>query len=342
MATKRKAKPGPSVNGDSNDKWMPSAVTEESRQNLRNMGVEERFIVDRTTHPSFHATSWSMWGNGHRLLGDKLAHRLPHMAHQSILITVMSNMWSEGAWHRFQDMVKYTEEQGYDVSYQEVDNYAFISPRDAIGTMRASSAMLALDAGVEWCFMIDTDVLLEKDTLVRLMGWDMPIVYPYLVDLEQKYAGATLMRPVRAQGTGLQPVVWAAMSAMLFYTKVFNGLPPHAWYGHDFHFAQYLNHVGHRIYVDTDTPLNVAKGPARHGAQSWDQIQDGIKKTFHNMRNEDRDRRPPPGYDPVFGEGDVTPDGAYWRDEPPWRKREAMGQNDFEQNGEVRTRGGVL
>jgi hypothetical protein len=309
--------------------FIPTLISEESQQRFTKLGVDKRNIINRTTHPGFHATSWSMYGNGPQLLGQAMGHRLPHVAYQSILITVMSNMWEEGCWHRFQDMVKYTEEQGYDVSYQEIDNYSFVMPRDAIGTMRSMAAMMALDAGVEWCFMVDTDVQLEKDTLIRLLQWDRPVIYPYLVDLEDKWPGATLMRPVRQQGTGLQPVVWAAMSAMLFNTKVFNALPAHAWYGHDFHFAQYLGHVGHRIYVDTSAVVNCVKGPSRHGAWTWEQIWDGMEKTYKKMREEDRDRRPPTGFDPTFGEGEITPDGAYWRDEPPWKKRPTMIDEDF-------------
>ena len=328
-------------NGREQPEWMPM-ISPERRQQYIDQGVQERFIIDRTTHPMYHASLWDSFGKGAELLGPNLKYRMPHLAYQSIFIATIGNMWEKDCWWRFQDMVKYTEDQGYEVSYQEVDDYSFLRPRDAIGTMRAGAAMMALDSGFEWCFMVDTDVLLEKDTLVKLLKTDSPIVFPYLVDLDnQKWPGATLMRPVRAPNTGILPVVWAAMSCMLFYTKVFNGLPAHAWYGHDIHFSQYLNHVGHRVFVDTDVIVNVVKGPARHGGWTYDEIQDGMKKTFHKMRYEDRDRRPPEGYDPVFGEAVVTPDGAYWTTYAPWRKKSRMANNDFGHPDEIKTEGGV-
>lgn len=332
----------PASNGDGpGAAWAPGLVSSDLRKKVLEMGVDPRFIVDRTTHPSYHATLWTNWGTGYETLGDKMAHRLPHIAYNSVLVVVMSNMWSEGCWAAFQDMIKYSEEQGYDVSYQEIGNFNFLHPRDAIGTMRATAALMAQDAGMEWCLMLDTDVILKKDTLVRLLQHDRPVVYPYVVDLEQRYPGSTMMRPVRKPGSGLQPVVWSVMSCMLFDTKVFNALPAHAWYGDDFMFSQYLRHVGHRIHVDTDTIIDAVKGPARHNSWSWDELHAGLKRSFEMMRYEDRDRRPPPDFDPAFSEGEVTPDGAYWSSNTPWPKAPGLANNDFGQHEEIRVKGGV-
>lgn len=344
---------GPRLDNQNGEKPLPRQQPEwaemmsvERRQSYIDQGVQERFIIDRTTHPMYHASLWNSYGKGDTLLGPHLSYRLPHISYQSVFIAVMGNMWEKDCWWHFQDMVKYTEAQGYEVSYQEIDDYSFMRPRDAIGTMRSMAAMMAVDSGFEWCFMVDTDALLEKDTLVRLLQSDCPIIYPYLIDLEQKWApgggAVTLMRPVREPNTGIHPVVWSAMSVMLFYTKVFNAIPAHAWYGHDIHFSQYLNHVGHRIFVDTNTFVKVVKGPSRHAGWTWDEIQEGMKKTYHKLRNEDRDRRPPEGYDPAFGEADVTPDGAYWATLSPVRRQApAVANNDFGHPDVVKTEGGV-
>lgn len=275
------------------------------------LGWDERFLVDRMTHPSYHMSSWPVTGMGSQLLGSRADYRLPHINPQSVLITVMSNMWLEGGWHRLQDMLRFTEKAGYVVALQEADDMSLM-PYDAIGIMRACAAMMALDAGVEWCLMVDTDALLEKDTLTRLLEWDRPIVVPYLVDLENRYPGAPLSSPVMKPNTGLQPMVWAAMSVMLFNVKVFNCLDAYAWHGHDYHFAQQLGHFGHRIYMDTDTTVNLSRGPARNLGKTWDEVWTAMRATFERSRNQDRDRRPPPGFDPIFGEGTVTKDGVYF------------------------------
>lgn len=270
-----------------------------------------RYIVDRSTHPSYYASSWPVAGSGANTLGLNLRYRIPHLNYNSVLVTVISNHWHEGGWHRLQDMLRFTEKQGFTVALEEVDDMS-IMPPDAIGIMRACAGMLALDGGFEWCFMVDTDVLLEEDTLVRLLVHDRPVVYPMVVPLQDKYPGGAYSSPRLLPNVGLQPVTWAVMSCMLFNTKVFNCLDAYAWHGHDYHFAQNLAHFGHRIYVDTNTVVNVTRGPARHPVKKWDELWRDLRKAYDSRQNDDRDRRPPPSFDSAFGEGVVAEDGTYW------------------------------
>ena len=279
-------------------------------EEYRRMGLG-RFIVDRSTHPSFFVSSWPV-SNGLSTLNGAERYRLPHLRYNSVLVTTISNTYDDGAWWRLQDMLKYTEEQGYMVAHEEVDDMSTM-PADAIGIMRACASMLALDAGFEWCFMVDTDVLLEKDTLVRLLKHDRPVVFPLLTLLSDDAPGAPISSPrFLRTNLGLQPVVWSAMSAMLFNTKVFNCLDHYAWHGHDYHFAQSLGHYGHRIYVDTDTVVQVTHGPSRHPSKTWEELWAGLKRAHTNRATVDRKRGPPPGFDPAFGQGTVDKDGVYW------------------------------
>ena len=282
-----------------------------TRDQLLAAGMDPAHIVDRATHPAWHASSWPTTGRGHELLGGKARYHLPHISPQSVLITVASNLWEPGCWHRLQDMVRRTERAGYTVALEEVDDMSLM-PYDAIGIMRSCAATLALDAGVEWSFMVDTDAMLEPDTLVRLLEHDRPIVYPYLTTQHDVIAGLPLSSPRLQPHTGLQPVTWAAMSVMLFNVKVFNCLPPFAWWGHDYHFAQCLGHYGHRIYVDTDTVVETTKGPARNLGKSWESLWERFREVFDRIRFQDRDRGAPPGFDSVFGEGAIDKDGVYW------------------------------
>jgi len=269
-----------------------------------------KYKIDRSTHPGFYVSSWPV-GYGHTTLHGKERYRLPHLSYNSVLVIVLSNEYSEGSWHRLQDMLYYTEEAGYSVALEEMDDMSTM-PADAIGIMRACASMLALDAGVEWCLMVDTDVLLEKDTLVRLLEHDRPIVFPYLDNPNDLFPWGMIASPALKPNMGLQRVVWAAMSCMLFNTKVFNCLDHYAWHGHDFHFSQSLNHYGHCIMVDTDTSVTVVRGPSRHPSKSWGELWEGMKKAHDNRVNGDRDRGPPPDFDPVFGHGVVDMDGVYW------------------------------
>lgn len=295
---------------------------------LRALGLEQ-YILDRSTHPSYYASSWPTVGMGHTLLGDKLSYRIPHLAHNSVLVVAISNDWDEGCWWRVQNMLRYTERQGITVAFEETSDMSTM-PADAIGIMRACAAMLALDGGFEWCLLLDTDCKVEEDTLVRLIAHDRPVVYPMAVadnDTHDDFPGAGLSSPILKSGQGLVPVVWSVMSCMLFNTKVFNCLDHYAWHGHDFHFAQSLAHFGHRIYVDTDTVVHLTKGPARWPVTEWKTLWDKIGRGYERRRKNDRHREPPPGFDPVFGEGVVDDKGVYWAMEE-WKRLGVNGPMD--------------
>jgi len=168
---------------------------------------------------------------------------------------------------------------------------------------------------VEWILMVDNDVLVEKDTLLRLLSHDRPVVFPMLEDMEKRFprlvaplSGPDLTEP----GHGLVPVRWAAMSCMLFNVRIFNVLEATAWRGNDFVFAQCLNFLGHRIYVDTDTVVKVTKGPTRHASKDYDEFWADHRKMWDKLRTEDRDRRPPPGFDPLKDDGFVDKHGTYF------------------------------
>ena len=289
-----------------------------SPQRLRRIPREEyaakglgRFIVESSDHPGYYASIWPDLGRGYNTVGFNFRYRMPHVNLNSVLITVISNDWHEGGWHRLQDMMRYTEELGYTVALEEVDDMSTM-PADAIGIMRACAAMLALDSGFEWCFMLDTDALVEKDTLAKLLAHDIPVVFPLVIANDDEFPGGPLSSPVMPEGAGLQPVTWGTMSAMLFNTKVFNCLAPYAWHGHDYHFAQNLAHFGHRIYIDTDTVVHVTRGPARHPTQKWDELWRRLRVAYERRQTQKRHREPPPGFDPAFSPGSVDKDGVYW------------------------------
>ena len=285
-----------------------------TKEQLLAMGAEERFIIDRETHPSFFESSLPLTENDSRLLGHRGLYHLVHMRPMSVFVCAVGNMWVEHGHHRIQDMVKAMEQKGYTVGLEEIHD-SCVMPGDRIAQMRSEATYMALDSGAEWLLLVENDALLELDTLEGLLSSDLPVVVPYINDLEQRWPGTTLSGPAQLPHTGIHPVLWAVMSVMLFNTKVFNAIGPDVWGSHgginEYHLAQRLSHVGHRMYMDTDVVVNVARSPARSRSLTWDELQAGTRATFERSRNEDRDRRPPPDYDPVFGNGLVTKAGAY-------------------------------
>lgn len=285
-----------------------------TKEQLLALGAEERLIIDRETHPAFFESSVPLTENDTRLLGVRGQYHLVHLKPMSVFVCAVGNMWGEDGHHRAVDMVKAMEQKGYGIAYQEIHD-SCVMPGDRIGQMRTEATYMALDSGAEWLFMVENDVLLEPDTLEGLLSSDLPVVAPYINDLEQRWPGTTLSGPVWNPHTGVHPVLWTVMSAMLFNTKVFNAIGPNVWGSHgginEYHLAQRLNHVGHRIYMDTDVVVNVTRSPSRPRSLSWDELQASTRATFERSRNEERDRRPPKDFDPFFGDGVVTECGAY-------------------------------
>ena len=284
-----------------------------TRKDYLEAGVPEDVIVDRSDHPMIAASTWDVSALDMKAAGTTLNYHLPHIRPASVLVAAIGNLWEEGAWWRLQDMMLATAVAGHSVSLQEMRDVSLFS-FEAIPMMRWSASMMARDAGVEWILMVDNDTLVEKDTLLRLLAHDRPVVFPMLEDLEKRWPRiiAPLASPdVIEKGHGLMPVRWAAMSCMLFNTKIFNVLEPTAWRGTDYLFAQCLSYLGHRIYVDSDTVVKVVKGPTRHASKEYDELWADHKTMWDKLRFEYRDRRPPPNFNPLTDDGFVDKDGTY-------------------------------
>ena len=296
-----------------------------SREELLAAGVPDSAIGDRTDHPAMCASTWDVSVPDKQAAGKTLEYHLPHIRPASILVAPIGNMWDEGGWWRLQDMMLHTSLAGHSVSLQEMRDGAIFS-FEAIPMMRWSASMLARDGGVEWILMVDNDAWVEKDTLLRLLAWDRPVVFPMIEDMEKRWPRivAPLAGPAIFEGGhGLVPVRWAAMSCMLFNVKIFNVLEPTAWRGSDYLFAQCLNNIGHRIYVDTDTLVRVTKGPTRHFSKEYDEFWADHRAFWERLRTEDRDRRPPAGFNPLKDDGYVDKHGTYFG----MLNRVARGQN---------------
>ncbi len=257
--------------------------------------------------------SWDTPPGTREFMGDRWHYAQYHVRPQSVLIVPIGTLWEKDCWWRLQDAMLATARAGYSISIHEVSSANVLSV-EAIAMMRWQASMLARDGGVEWLFMVDNDAQLEKDTLLRLLSHDLPVVFPLVNDLEQKYPVevAPVSDPPLTPGQGVKHVRWAVMSVMLFDVRVFNVLEPTAWRGDDFMFSQALRHLGHRLYVDTNAVVNVVKGPTREGSMEFDAVLAGRRRLWHRLRRERRNRRPPPGFNPQVDDGFVDSSGTYY------------------------------
>lgn len=223
-----------------------------------------------------------------------------HIRPNSVYIAVIGNHYSQGSWQRIADMMQHTSDTGYACWMVEVQDRCF-NPYDALGTMRNEAVVDASNAGFEWLCMVDADILPEKDALLRLLKWDMPIIAPYVVE---PGTGAKLHGPPHELNTGLRPVRWTVLSMLLFRTSVFNCVGPRFWgdaIGADegYHFKT-LWHYGHRPYIDTGCQLVAQKKPIYPLATNrltWEQRQEVWKEKLTKLA-QPPDRRPIDPNDP--------------------------------------------
>ena len=290
--------------------WYAS-LSDEARAELEALGVD---VVNRSTHPAVVASRWDEAGYGRQVLGDKIDYHFGHVSPNSTLLAPIGNLWEPDCWWHLQDMMLHSSKHGYSVSIQEMQDTSILASQ-AIGLMRWQASIAARDAGVEWVLMIDNDALLEKDTLIRLLAHDRPVVFPLLENIGRKLpeeVDPVSFPPMLKPGQGLVPVQWAAMSVMLFNVRIFNALDSNAWWGTDSHFNQALNAIGHRTYVDTNTTVKTVRGPARTACLKYDEYWENNRKVQERLKYEERDRNPPPGFDPVFDDGIVDEHGVYF------------------------------
>ena len=258
--------------------------------------AERKHMEDRSTRSWHHCRPWS------------------------ILIAAMGCHWKPGSWQRVLDMMHHTQAQGYYVALQEIMDRCK-EPYDALGAMR-NEALMKARQGFEWILYVDNDVLPEKDALIRMLNWDMPIVAPWV---EEPGSGKPLHGPSPQKNSGLRQIRWCVLSMLLFRTAVFNSFIGGEFWNNaigadeGYHF-QKLWDVGHRPYLDTNVQVPVAQIPTYPLATN--RMAEQEAKSFWDKRKEwllePPNRAPIDINDPHQRLGEYMP----WHDEPPspWGK----------------------
>ena len=188
----------------------------------------------------------------------------------------------------------HSQSQGVYVALSELQDRCF-EPYDALGTMRNEGMLMAINEGFDWILYVDNDVQPERDTLLRLLAWQMPIVTPYIAE---PGTGKRLFGPGWDPQQGLKPLKWTVLSMLLCRVNAFRPFGSHFWedaVGADegYHF-QKMWLYGHQPWMDTNTQLVVAGTPHYPLASNrlprvkrdemWDRIND--------KRNGPPDRKP--------------------------------------------------
>ena len=185
-----------------------------------------------------------------------------HIRPNSVMVCAMANHYAPTAWQHIIDMVMYTNEQGMCCGFNEVMDRCF-NPYDALGAMRNEAWVDAATEGYEWLCYVDCDIMPQKDALVQLLRWDMPVVAPYVVETG---TGMPLHGPKWQANSGLRPVRWCVLSMLLFRVQVLKHFNGRFWgdaIGADegYHFKTLWAETGHRPYIDTNVQVPITKRP---------------------------------------------------------------------------------
>jgi len=210
----------------------------------------------------------------------------------SVYVAAIGCHWTPGAWQKVVDMVQYTGEHGICCWLVEFPDLCVTMPYDAIGNLRDSACLAALDAGFEWVLLIDNDVLPEPDMLVKLVNWGMPITVPLMIDHERNVTSSGPNYPVNS---GLRRIKWSALSCVLIWTKVLNCFPNGTLFTSlqvEYEFFNKLLHYGHRAYIDTNTELKLASPPGYNGGLDTLSEKWAFMDKADRRRKEKPDRRP--------------------------------------------------
>jgi len=188
--------------------------------------------------------------------------RPPHLRPGSTLVAPIGVMWEPGCWQKTVDMVLRSNKAGVCCWLHEMVDINAGIPAAHLNIMRNTACMYAHDTGFDWLLLIENDALPEKDLLLKLLNWDMPVVVPYILD--EKF-GKPICAPFYKQGSGLQPVQWAVFTCVLINTRVLNCFPcaqPFTAVAIESGFFHKLRHFGHKAYQDTNTELKITRRPS--------------------------------------------------------------------------------
>jgi len=254
----------------------------------------------------------------------KFAHRRSlHIRPDSVFVAAISTHWQPKAWQKVLDMVAYTNEQGYCCWFHEIQDTVVVLPYQHLNPMRDTACLEAHNSGAEYLLLIENDVLPEKDMLIRLLRWHMPVVVPYMFD---EKLGRPIAAPSYPKNKGLQVVEWSVLSCILIWCKVlncFNDCSPFRDVMHEGLFYKRLIHFGHQAYQDTSTELKLAQRPTYHGDRS------SLDDLWEFWKEKDLWRRQEPDRSPIDPDDPCQVDGMYL----PKSMMDKMGGKGLSDNG---------
>lgn len=156
---------------------------------------------------------------------------------------------------------------------------------DMIGDYRNQLVESALSIGADFIFIVDDDLIVPEDALLKLFSWDLDVVGGWYLKKTPYPESASMIRsglskiPVPLRSEGLIEIDWVITSGcLLIKTDVFRKFSQ-PWFNttthgtDDTNFSQRAIDAGFRIFLDTDVKcIHVDKNTGKQYS-----IEEGIK-----------------------------------------------------------------
>jgi hypothetical protein len=203
----------------------------------------------------------------------------PHFNPGSVLVATIGTDFPGNCKELIHAMILYTREAGYSVKYQEMQVYHNTFPQPAHASTRNHAINSGRIGGSDYICFVDTDVIPEEDTLVKLLKHEVSVIGPYVIDPED---GTLLGGPQREKDSGIHLQKWVAQCFLLIKTGVFHNTEIHfASDEAEDIFSQRIHLYGLTQYVDSGIKLKLASPPGRPDSKNWDNRMEGLKERYN-------------------------------------------------------------
>lgn len=208
----------------------------------------------------------------------------PHSRPGSVCVVPIGTMWQKNCWTAVVDMFMHTNQNGLTCWIQEVKDPRAGYPYEHLGAIIDHGMLQARNRGFEYVCVLNTDVLPEPDLLIKLLGAELPIIAPIILDPD---TGKAVGAPNHEVNTGIKPMRWVPMSFLLIKATVLNCFGVNVCTGtasEDMIWEKFW-HYGHRPYLDTRHPLKMATHATRSGNLTMSERWEWLKTVDERRRH---------------------------------------------------------
>lgn len=174
----------------------------------------------------------------------------------------------EGTEDALKCAVQFAGEQGYNVAVYRQEDVTVI-PYHGVGAMRNNLLLIGYEAGASYLAILDNDVTLAEDSLVRLAERCRSAIVPYFDQSafrSEEQNPILVSRPPHLPNQGMAKLEWSVSSCLMFTREAFRLIGPRPFSDpliadeDDYNWRAW-RFQGIELWEDTDTTVRLLKPP---------------------------------------------------------------------------------